>query len=162
MSGKIIKAGEGVILKSTDSNISLTYTSTAATDADYESNLLEGVDNLTTISTSAYASKVIYTLANEGGLGLYKYYDNVSSEKYTTNETLAANKAFLALDAAPSAARGFVLSFGEDVSGIKSLTPDPSPKGEGSSYYTLEGRKLNGKPTRKGVYIVNGYKVAIK
>ena len=29
-------------------------------------------------------------------------------------------------------------------------------------YYTLDGRKLQGKPTLKGVYIVNGIKVVIK
>ncbi len=29
-------------------------------------------------------------------------------------------------------------------------------------YYTLDGRKLNGKPTAKGLYIVNGRKVVIK
>ena len=29
-------------------------------------------------------------------------------------------------------------------------------------YYTLDGRKLNGKPTQKGLYIVNGRKFVIK
>ena len=29
-------------------------------------------------------------------------------------------------------------------------------------YYTLDGRKLNGKPTQKGVYIVNGKKYVVK
>ena len=33
---------------------------------------------------------------------------------------------------------------------------------EGATYYTLDGRKLDGKPTKKGVYIVNGRKVVIK
>ena len=51
-----------------------------------------------------------------------------------------------------------------EVTGIKSLTPDPSPKGEGSEYYTLDGRKISigHKPTAKGLYIVNGKKVIIK
>ena len=30
------------------------------------------------------------------------------------------------------------------------------------AWYTLDGRKLIGKPTQKGVYIVNGRKVVIK
>lgn len=30
------------------------------------------------------------------------------------------------------------------------------------TYYSLEGRKLDGKPTKKGVYIVNGRKVVVK
>lgn len=29
-------------------------------------------------------------------------------------------------------------------------------------YYTLDGRKLNGKPTQKGIYIVNGKKIVVK
>ena len=33
---------------------------------------------------------------------------------------------------------------------------------EGATYYTLDGRKLDGKPTKKGVYIVNGRKVVVK
>lgn len=53
----------------------------------------------------------------------------------------------------------FVLNFGGDTS----LTPIPSPRGEGSSYYySLDGRKLSDKPTQKGVYINNGQKVVIK
>ena len=51
-----------------------------------------------------------------------------------------------------------------EVTGIRNLTPDPSPKGEGSEYYTLDGRKISigHKPTAKGLYIVNGKKVIIK
>ena len=59
------------------------------------------------------------------------------------------------------AMNSFVLDFGDESTGI-SLTPDPSPRGEGSEYYTLDGRKLDGKPTKKGMYIVNGRKVVIK
>ena len=44
-----------------------------------------------------------------------------------------------------------------------SLTPNPSPWGEGSGYwYSLEGQKLNGKPAKKGLYIHNGRKEVIK
>ena len=44
-----------------------------------------------------------------------------------------------------------------------SLTPGLSPKGEESDYwYTLDGRKLAGKPTTNGLYIHNGRKVVIK
>ena len=55
------------------------------------------------------------------------------------------------------------------VTGIESLTPNPSPTGEGS-IYDLEGRKVGDNSqlsTRnsqlpKGIYIVNGKKVVIK
>ena len=31
-----------------------------------------------------------------------------------------------------------------------------------AGYYTLDGRKLSGTPTEKGIYIVNGKKVIVK
>jgi len=33
---------------------------------------------------------------------------------------------------------------------------------DADNWYTLDGLKLNGKPTQKGLYINNGKKVAIK
>ena len=66
-------------------------------------------------------------------------------------------------------ARRFVIDFGDnETTGIRSLSPDPSPegegnlKGEGSGYFTLDGRRISGKPTKPGLYIVNGKKVVIK
>lgn len=46
--------------------------------------------------------------------------------------------------------------------GIDHITPDPAPIDEEGDYYTLDGRKLNMRPTQKGVYIVNGKKIVIK
>ena len=55
------------------------------------------------------------------------------------------------------------LNFEEDETTSVNLTSNPSPKGEGSDYwYSLDGRKLNGKPSTKGIYINNGKKVFIK
>ena len=45
---------------------------------------------------------------------------------------------------------------------VTSLTPVPSPKGEGSSYYTLDGIKVTVTPKQKGIYIQNGKKVVNK
>lgn len=42
---------------------------------------------------------------------------------------------------------------------VTSLTPVPSPKGEGSEYYTLDGIKVTIQPKQKGIYIQNGKKV---
>ena len=59
-----------------------------------------------------------------------------------------------------SLARAFSIDFGDgETTGI-SLTPAPSPKGEGS-IYTLDGRRIS-KATQKGVYIQNGKKVIIR
>ena len=57
----------------------------------------------------------------------------------------------------------FALSFdGEEETGII-LTSGPSPKGDGSDYwYTIDGCKLSGKPTQRGMYINNGKKILVK
>ena len=46
----------------------------------------------------------------------------------------------------------------EEPTSIEGITPDM----ENGVWYTLDGRQLNGKPTEKGVYIVDGKKVLIK
>ena len=69
---------------------------------------------------------------------------------------------YVKADGTAQAARAFVLDFGEGEQTGISLTPDPSPRGEGREYYTIDGRKLNSMPTQKGIYIVNGNKVVIK
>ena len=53
--------------------------------------------------------------------------------------------------------------FGEEEETGISLTPNPSPEGEGrtAAWFDLNGRRLNGKPTSKGLYINNGRKVII-
>ena len=81
---------------------------------------------------------------------------------------LGAQRAYFKIgsDGALLASRltSFNIDFGDDeATGIISLTPDPSPKGEGSEYwYSLDGRRLDTKPTKKGVYINNGRRIVIK
>ena len=78
----------------------------------------------------------------------------------TADGNINAFRAYFQLDGSISSARSFVLDFGDGET--TGLTPVPSPRGEGSEYYSLDGRKLQGTPTAKGVYIVNGKKVVIK
>ena len=60
--------------------------------------------------------------------------------------------------------RSIELNFGED--GTTSINEELRMKNEefatATGWYTLDGKKLQGKPTQKGVYIVNGRKVVIK
>jgi hypothetical protein len=61
------------------------------------------------------------------------------------------------------AVNNFVINFGEDEVGIISVENGNLTNGnEADTWYTLDGRKLVGKPTLRGVYIYNGNKVAIK
>jgi len=50
-----------------------------------------------------------------------------------------------------------------DPTGISSVDNSQSAIGsEAGAWYTIDGRKLSGKPVQKGIYIVNGRKVAVK
>ncbi|MBR2238025.1 MAG: hypothetical protein IJ887_09185 [Prevotella sp.] len=66
-----------------------------------------------------------------------------------------------------SAVRAFVLNFGDgersdnNASGIITTNFTNSTNSD-NAWYSLDGRRLNGKPTRAGVYINKGKKVAIK
>ena len=133
---KNIKAGQGVILKSTAANVTLTSPTDAAT-ADFSANDLQGVD----VAETAPANT--YVLGNgTKGIGFYQF----------TGTTLSANKAYITVSAG---ARGF-FDF-DNVTGIKTVRNNSL---ENAVYYNLQGhRVLN--PT-KGLYILNGKKVVIK
>ena len=94
-----------------------------------------------------------------------KLYLGANNTLYWPNDamTIGAFRAYFQLTEDAQAFSRFVLNFGDEdeTQGINSLTPDPSPRGEGS-IYTLDGVKLDKMPTRKGVYIMNGRKVVVK
>ena len=46
--------------------------------------------------------------------------------------------------------------------GINEIAEDRKMNAENSIWYTLDGRRLNGKPTQKGLYITKDRKVIIK
>ena len=71
-------------------------------------------------------------------------------------------RAYMELPASESLARVLDLNFGEGgATGIGSLTPNPSPIGEGNvGFYDLQGRRVL--YPKKGLYILNGKKVIIK
>ena len=91
--------------------------------------------------------------------------------------TIGACRAYFALsgleagdptDPSAPGVRAFTLNFGEgEETGIQEITdptPDPSPAWEGSccAWYTLDGRKLSGKPTKSGMYVSGGRKIVVK
>ena len=98
-----------------------------------------------------------------------KLYLGAANKLYWPNGkmTIGAFRAYFQLNGitagTPVGARAFVLNFGEEEATGISLTPTPSPKGEGSNYwFTLDGRRLSGKPSHAGVYINNGITVVVK
>ena len=79
----------------------------------------------------------------------------------TANLTVKACRAYFVLDNAVQA-REFILDFGEETTSLSEELRVKSEEFATAAWYTLDGRKLSGKPTAKGIYIVNGHKVVVK
>ena len=152
---RIIKAGEGVILKAASADaITVSYTSEAAGDF-YADNELKGVDVATSLADILAANPeatAVYVLNKKGD-------DPVGFYKLSATGTLAANKAYLATSSSGDASN-FNFYFEDETT---SLIENGALSIENSgAWYTLDGRRLQGKPTQMGVYIMNGRKYVIK
>ena len=58
-------------------------------------------------------------------------------------------------------ANSIVLDFGDETTGV-ALIDNGKRIMDNDAWYTLDGRRLNGKPTQKGIYINNGKKIVMK
>jgi hypothetical protein len=87
----------------------------------------------------------------------------------TTDRTIANGKALGAFRAyfyipekdGTTGASSFVLNFGDEET-TTGIVDNKRETITNNHWYSLDGRKLDGKPTQKGLYIVNGRKVVIK
>lgn len=146
----VVPAETGVLLRGTAGE---TYTLTISneTPATVTDNALVAVTEQTTIP------QIDGDYTNFGLSG------GVFKKVNAAGGTVKANRAYLhILTSELNNANAIGLVWDEETTGIRSLTPNPSPRSEVSGYYTLDGRKLNSKPTQKGLYINNGRKVVIK
>ena len=78
---------------------------------------------------------------------------------------LGAQRAYFKLGSGEALARqltSFNIDFGDESTGIVSISKESGSQVASSGWYTLDGRRLDGKPSRAGVYINNGNKVVIK
>jgi len=145
VANRIVKKGQGVILKRSDEgDFTLTATSAAATDSYYTSNVLTGVD-----ASTAQATGLEYFVLSTGdkGLGFYKL---------TSNTDLGSHKAFVVL-AAGSHVRAMLL----DDSQAAAIGHVTATKATQPTIYTdLLGRKVA--TPRKGIYMVNGKKTVVR
>ena len=79
--------------------------------------------------------------------------------------SIGACRAYFKIGYGTSAPRidGFNISFDGDDSTLGVTTPLSDKRGAGGeAWYSLDGRRLQGKPAQKGVYINNGRKIVIK
>ena len=150
--GDIIKMGEAVLLKS-DANIVLLGTMRTS-HRDNTGNDLKGVDYATPLADLGSSTDTYYVLGNKNGhFGFHKY----------TGTNMPANKAFLRISGDGNAlAPSIDLYIDNNATGIENVQSSKLNVQCDNAWYTLEGRKLNAQPTKKGLYIVNGKKVVIK
>ena len=117
----------------------------------------------------------IYSPYATGGANTSMLYLGASNTLYYPNAAMTINafRAYFTLNGieagdptspSPAAARRFVLNFGDgdETTGILSLSADSKDAMDNAAWYTLDGRRLTGKPSRAGVYINNGKKIVIK
>lgn len=103
-----------------------------------------------------------------------KLFIGANNELYYPNAdmTIGCQRAYFQLAEGPTAdepvsgsnakqIRAFILNFGEDkTTGISSIKSETRNNADG--WYSIDGRRLDGKPTQRGIYINNGLKVVIK
>ncbi len=120
------------------------------TDLPYGTSLLSGSAKSTTVAAVVQENpgKTVYTLGrgSDTYINFYRY----------SGKNLAANKAFLLVGG--NNAKAMSLSFDGEATGIKTLDTVV----DDGAWYTVEGIKLQGAPTRKGMYIHNGKSVIVK
>ena len=139
-----IPAGVGVLLSRTDVTVS-TYKGNAYTgEAAAPTSLLKGSATAATAVT-AYKDYVLFN----GEFVL------------TSASSIAAGKAYLPAASAPAGAPRLTIGIGGgDTTGINAASREDMNTNE--DWYDLNGRKLQGHPAQKGLYIRNGRKVVIK
>ena len=146
-----IEAGKPYLVKVTDTvanpvfegvTVSSTTTTTETTAVDFVPVMnpmsLTGGDKSVLFVTGG--NKLTYPTA-DGNINAFRAYFQLKGET-------------------ASLARAFRMSFDDNVTGIVTvLSGEPTTS---SGIYTLDGRRLQGQPAAKGVYIVNGKKTIIK
>ena len=140
VAGREIPVGQAVILKSTTGTITLTPAAT--TSPDFSDNELKGGIDV----TSGYDAYTLSRGDGSGPVGFYKF-----------SGSLDGSKAHLEIQSS-SLARSFI-GIGDGTTAIElpALADD-----EAAEWYSLDGRRLSGKPAHKGIYVKDGQKYIIK
>lgn len=152
----VVPANTGVLLKGTPGE-TYTLTGTNSEAASVTDNALVAVTEQTDIDQIVKIGDVEYTNFGLSG-GVFK---KVNS----SGGTVKANRAYLQIPTSAltsAAAEGIMLVWDEETDGIEIVQTSTVKPQHDDAWFTLDGRQLSGKPTAKGLYIVNGKKVIIK
>ena len=142
----IVKKFEGVVLKSTTPNITMTKTDEESS-YDYYGNSLKGTAYKITNPGNAY----VLSYKSSAGVAFYRL---------SNNGTIAANKAYLKFNSSSAAHEFFTFDFDTIATGVDSINTQDSEENADVKIYDLQGRRVAN--PGKGIYIVNGKKVLMK
>ena len=128
----------------------------AETDIFY-SNLLKAVTTATNVApTEGSYTNFILANGDKYGIGFYTL---------SESGVIASGRAYLQLPTSVLSAvetRGMKFVFDDEgTTSLHGISNVPSVMDK-DVYYTLDGQKLSGKPTKSGLYIVNGKKVVMR
>ena len=141
-----VEAGQGIMLE-------------GEKDADYVITAIASVPNTEAKATN-YEENLLVAVPEAhhfaAGEGYYILKDGEFFAVADTDTEVPANKAVLQIVTGTPAA--VIRIAGGEATGINTVAIDAA---EGN-WYDLNGRKLEGKPSQKGVYILNGKKVVLK
>lgn len=153
---EVIPMATGVVLRANAPGKYL-FRHTTETGEEPVGSMLRGSDtDETTTGGDTYYMLSLNSDNDINSAGFYYKYDNGAP---FLND---AHKAYLAVPAAQNLAARYI--FDEEAedetfpTGISNYATMP----ENSSWYTIDGRKLNSAPTSPGIYIHNGKKIIIK
>lgn len=144
----IVTRCQGVVLKSTTENITMTKTYEESSD-DYYGNSLWGTSSR--ITNPDYGN--VYVLGNKESAGVAFY-------KLKSTGTIRANKAYLKANNSAAANAFFTFDFDATATGVDSINAQDSEENADIKIYDLQGRRVAN--PGKGIYIVNGKKVLMK
>ena len=137
-----IPVGVGILLKRTDVAVS-TYKGTAFTG-----------------TTTAVESKLVGNATAETMMTAYKDFVLYRDEFVLSSvSACVAGKAYLPAATAPAAVRRMAIVISGETAGIGAISADNATEG---FWYDMNGRRLQGKPAVKGVYVHQGKKVVVK
>ena len=145
-----VPAGTGLYVKGTPG----TYTIPVQETSMYLHNMLVGVTESIWLDATIGDNTIFILKNGSHGIGFY----TVIPGNFGPNKAyLSIPTWVLSVHAGP-----IMLEFeDEETTGISEEVIGNSEKSV-EVWYTIDGRKLDGKPTQKGVYIVNGKKVILK
>jgi len=143
-------------------------------DGDGTDNIVEPIFPYVTIVNSDEAGRTVSPIDEVKFIGYYDAFpitaadDNIyymtsgNTLKHTAKDrTLKSCRAYFDFTESATTGREFVLDFGEGESTTGIFQMPEETKGS-DAWYTIDGMKLNGEPTKKGVYINNGKQVIVK